>query len=173
MKLIVGLGNHGEMYRGTRHNLGFVVLDKLAPKWKTAIKFGALIHKTKDVILAKPTGYYNTSGRTVAAIMKFYKLDLSDLLVVCDDFTIPFGTIRLRTHGSDGGNNGLKSIVAALGSNDFARLRLGTDNSQRAVMGDTDFVLAKWTAEEKELLEKKCLVELVAKVGEWERGQVS
>ena len=173
MKLIVGLGNHGEMYRGTRHNLGFTVLDQLAPKWKTSIRFGALIHKSKDTILAKPTTYYNESGRAVAAIMKFYRLPLADLLVVCDDINLPFGAMRLRAHGSDGGSNGLKSIANALGSDDFARLRMGTDNDQRTVMGDTDFVLAKFTAAEKEKLEKELLTEFIAKIAEWETGQLS
>lgn len=157
MKLVVGLGNPGNRYNFTRHNTGFLVLDyyfKVSGlSWSTKPRLGALWGRLDDMIFIKPQEFYNESGRAVAAYMKYYKIDISDVLVICDDFNLDFGKIRYRASGQAAGNNGLKSIVAALGSEDFARIRIGTENAElRPKLGDTDFVLSKFTEEEKDQL---------------------
>ncbi len=153
MKLIVGLGNPGATYNFTRHNFGFLALDFFVKvenlEWQKP-KFAAIWAKFDDKILIKPQDYYNLSGEAVRAFMHFYKISPADILVICDDFDLPFGTIRYRMKGSSGGNNGLKSISTHLSTNDFPRLRLGTNNPEvRTRLGDRDFVLSKFTAEEK------------------------
>ena len=157
MKLIVGLGNPDKEYNFTRHNFGFLTLDFYAKvhdlTWEPHPKFGAIYLKHGDFILIKPQTYYNDSGSAVQAFANFYKVAPEDILVICDDFNIPFGTTRLRLNGSAGGNNGLKSIIANLNTENFPRLRLGTGNDElRAKLGDKDFVLSKFTADEKEQL---------------------
>ncbi len=154
MKLVVGLGNPGARYNFTRHNFGFLALDfyfkvrKL--EWKDKPKFGALWGRDGDTIFIKPQEFYNESGRAVAEFVRFYKIDVSDILVVCDDFNLEFGKMRYRVQGSAGGNNGLKSVISTLGTEEFKRLRLGTGNDElRGKMGDMDFVLSKFTPEEK------------------------
>lgn len=175
MKLIVGLGNPGEKYNFTRHNAGFLAVDfilkKLGEKWATKPKFNAEYAKIsisgEDVLFIKPQGYYNDSGRVVAEFMRYYKILLSDLLVICDDFNLEFGKIRLRKTGSAGGNNGLKSIIANLNTEDFSRLRIGTGNDElRQKIGDMDFVLSKFTPTEKESL-AGTLVEIYDKVSDF------
>ena len=157
MKLVVGLGNPGNRYNFTRHNFGFLALDfyfkvrKL--EWKDKPKFGALWGREGDTIFIKPQDYYNESGRAVQEFMRFYKISLDDILVVCDDFNLEFGKLRYREQGSAGGNNGLKSVMVTLGTTEFKRLRVGTGNDElRGKMGDVDFVLSKFTPEEKEKL---------------------
>ena len=161
MKLIVGLGNPGNQYNFTRHNSGFLALDfyfKLHDlEWADKPKFGAIYAKTslngEDYIFLKPQDYYNESGHSVREFMRYHKLSLSDILVICDDFNLEFGKIRYRMGGSAGGNNGLKSIIAALQTDEFPRLRIGTGNDElRRKLGDVDFVLSKFTPEEKEKL---------------------
>ncbi len=157
MKLIVGLGNPDPEYNFTRHNFGFLTLDFYAKvmglTWEKHPKFGAIYLKHGDFVLIKPQTYYNDSGTAVQAFANFYKVAPEDILVICDDFNIPFGTTRLRMSGSAGGNNGLKSIITNLGTEDFPRLRLGTGNDElRMKLGDKDFVLSKFTAAEKEQL---------------------
>lgn len=157
MKLVVGLGNPGARYNFTRHNFGFLALDFYFKvrglEWKDKPKFGAMWGREGDTIFIKPQDYYNESGRAVQEFMRFYKVSLGDVLVVCDDFNLEFGKIRYRTQGSAGGNNGLKSIISTLGTEEFARLRIGTGNDElRHKMGDMDFVLSKFTPEEKEKL---------------------
>lgn len=156
MKLIVGLGNPGNEYNFTRHNYGFLALDFYATvkhlTWQKP-KFGALWLKDGDHIFIKPQDFYNNSGVAVAAFVRFYKLELSDLLVVCDDFDLDFGQIRYRAHGSSAGNNGLNSINQHLKSDNFARLRLGTNNpTVRQQLGDIDFVLGHFTKAEQDQL---------------------
>ena len=157
MKLIVGLGNPDPEYNFTRHNFGFLTLDFYAKvhglTWEPHPKFGAIYLKHGDFILIKPQTYYNDSGSAVQAFANFYKIAPEDILVICDDFNIPFGTTRLRLNGSAGGNNGLKSIIASLNTENFPRLRLGTGNDElRMKLGDKDFVLSKFTVDEKEQL---------------------
>lgn len=132
MKLIVGLGNPGLRYAGTRHNVGFDVVELLAQRWKIGMeseKFHAWfgqgeIHSERAVLL-KPTTFMNRSGDAVLAAGSFYKLELSDLLVISDDLALPVGTIRMRAMGSSGSHNGLQNIIDRLGSDAFCRLRLG------------------------------------------------
>lgn len=154
MRLIVGFGNPGNEYNFTRHNFGFLALDFYAKThnltWESHPKFNAIYLKTDDLIFIKPQTYYNDSGSSVRAFANFYKIEPKDVLVVCDDFNIPFGTVRRREKGSAGGNNGLKSVIANLGTQDFPRLRLGTGNDElRTKLGDMNFVLSKFTPEEK------------------------
>ena len=161
MKLIIGLGNPGTKYNFTRHNSGFLTLDfyfKIKDlKWEKTPKFGAIYAKTslkgEDVIFIKPQDFYNESGRSVKEFMRYYKIAMQDILVICDNFDLEFGKIRYRATGQAAGNNGLKSIDAALGSGDYPRLRIGTGNDAlRHKMGDMDFVLSRFTPEEKERL---------------------
>ena len=180
MKLVVGLGNPGTQYNFTRHNSGFLALDfyfKLKNlAWESSPKFnaewlkvpaGSLIANStsspsssskttparfprEDVIFIKPQGFYNISGQPVRAFRDYYKIAQNDLLVLCDDFNLSFGQLRYRENGSAGGNNGLKSIIAELKTEDFPRLRIGTNNpALRAKVGDIDFVLGKFTADER------------------------
>lgn len=133
MKLITGLGNIGDKYVFTRHNAGFMVLDRWAVmegfSFKTEPRFKASIAKIKlngeDVIFAKPTTFMNLSGEAVRAIMDFYKIDIKDILIIYDDLSLDLGKIRYRANGSDGGHNGIKSIIKHTGTKDFARLKIG------------------------------------------------
>lgn len=159
MKVIIGFGNPGSRYNWTRHNTGFLALDFYAKvhklEWKDTPKFFCQSTKDKDndLLLIKATTYYNEVGRAARAIMNYYKLKPSDFLIVCDDFNLDFGKLRFREKGSAGGNNGLKSCIAELGTEDFPRLRIGTANDEvRKQVGDVDFVLSKFTPEEKEKL---------------------
>ena len=121
--------------------------------WSTKPRLGALWGRVDDVIFIKPQEFYNESGRAVAAYMKYYKINASDVLVICDDFNLDFGMVRYRAAGSAGGNNGLKSIIASIGTDEFPRIRIGTGNDVlRAKLGDVDFVLSKFTVEEKNRL---------------------
>jgi PTH1 family peptidyl-tRNA hydrolase len=132
VKLIVGLGNPGAQYRGTRHNVGFEVVDELARRrW---LEFGssptdALMARERgpdrQVMLAKPLTYMNRSGGAVAALQRYYRIDPGRLLVVADDVNLPVGRLRARRGGSDGGHNGFASIIQVLGTDAFARLRVG------------------------------------------------
>ncbi len=154
MKLVVGLGNPEAKYNWTRHNTGFLALDfyfKLNHlSWGAKPRYGAIFGRRDDILFIKPQDYYNLSGRAVREFMKFYKIPASDILVICDDFNLEFGTLRYRTHGSAGGNNGLKSVIAEIGTENFPRLRVGTGNDElRAKIGDVDFVLSKFTLAEK------------------------
>lgn len=152
MQLIIGLGNPGPEYNFTRHNFGFLALDFYAKihnlDWQKP-KFHAIWTKSGDRLFIKPQTFYNNSGQAVSEFLNFYKLTPSDILVVCDDFDLPFGTLRYRLKGSSGGNNGLKSISEHLHTTDFARLRLGTNNDLRTKSGDVDFVLSHFSATEK------------------------
>jgi peptidyl-tRNA hydrolase, PTH1 family len=132
MRLVVGLGNPDRKYAGTRHNLGFRVCDKLSQQVGaefTGEKFHSLVADadTPDgpVLLLKPQTYMNLSGQAVVAALRFYKASLDDLLVVCDDFNLDLGRLRFRREGSHGGHNGLRDIIARLGTDAFPRLRLG------------------------------------------------
>src|SRR5882672_12797256 len=159
--LIVGLGNPGAEYAKTRHNAGFLLVEKLAAKWKcdwaNERKFKARIAKAeragKKVLLCEPQTFMNLSGETVGALKDFYQLQLGQLLVMVDDADLPFGEIRLRPGGSSGGHHGLESIEQHLGSREFARLRIGIGrkDSEREI---TDYVLGKFEKSENELLEK-------------------
>ncbi len=129
MKLITGLGNIGEKYCFTRHNAGFMVLDKWALdkniSFKEDKKLKCFITKMEDNLLIKPTTFMNLSGEAVRAVMDYYKIDTKDLLVIYDDIALDLGVIRFRANGSDGGHNGIKSIIKHTGTKEFDRLKIG------------------------------------------------
>ncbi len=159
--LIVGLGNPGADYAKTRHNAGFLLVEKLAAQWKmdwaNERKFAARMAKAerngKRVLLCEPQTFMNLSGETVGAVIDFYQLPVSQLIVAVDDADLPFGEIRLRPSGSSGGHHGLESIEQHLGSREFARLRIGIGrkDSSRQI---ANYVLGKFDSSENELLEK-------------------
>ena len=162
MALIVGLGNPGREYRDTRHNVGFMVVDELARR--RAVTFGAAPSQVPDtllvkafgppaVLLAKPLTFMNRSGDAVAALVRYYGLDVADMLVVLDEVALPFGRLRARARGSAGGHNGLKSIGERLGTTDFARLRLGVGRGD-ARRNLADHVLSGFEADEHAGLEE-------------------
>ena len=157
MNLIVAFGNPGKEYNFTRHNFGFLALDFYFKinnlEWEPHEKFNSIWSKQGNTIFIKPQTFYNDIGTAVRAFADFYKIPLENILVICDDFNLEFGQIRERQKGSAGGNNGLKSTILHLGTDNFARLRLGTGNDElRKKLGDTDFVLSKFTPSEKERL---------------------
>src|SRR5262245_27445724 len=132
MKVVVGLGNPGPQYAGTRHNVGFETVDYLASApgvGPARAKFDALVVEAREgieqVLYVKPTTYMNLSGRAVRQVLDFYKVPIENLMVVCDDFNLPLGKLRIRAKGSAGGQNGLKSVEQSLGTNEYARLRIG------------------------------------------------
>lgn len=160
MKLIVGLGNPESRHTGTRHNIGFDVVELLARRFGAGFNSGkGNYHYAKiscpgcPAILLKPMTYMNLSGHAVVAAMNFYKIGREDLLVVCDDVSIPFGTLRLRSKGSAGGQNGLKHIIQMLGSEEFSRLRVGIGPNEPP-FSLSSFVLSKFTEEEKSDLDR-------------------
>ena len=168
MKLVVGLGNAGVRYNFTRHNFGFLALDYYLKKrglvWEAQPKFGAVWARDGETFFVKPQDFYNLSGRAVAEFARYFKIASSDILVVCDNFDLKFGLIRFKARGSAGGNNGLKSIDAALKTSDYARLRLGTENNdERRHMDAAEFVLSRFTSEEKAHL-PEILDEAVARI---------
>jgi len=155
--LIAGLGNIGPEYANTRHNIGFMVLDKLAADasltfeskryaWKTEYRF-----KGRIFVLIKPTTFMNLSGKAVSYWLQKEKIPDENLLVITDDIALPLGSIRLRKKGSAGGHNGLQDIIDHLGTNEFIRLRIGAGNE--FPMGhQVKYVLGEWTTEEKNIL---------------------
>ncbi|MBU8908431.1 aminoacyl-tRNA hydrolase [Desertibacillus haloalkaliphilus] len=156
MKLIVGLGNPGKKYEGTRHNVGFSVIDQCAKDLMIDIdqsKFkGVYGYKTiegEKVFLLKPLTYMNLSGESIRPLMDFYKIDINDLLVVYDDLDLPVGKIRLRQKGGHGGHNGIRSIISHLGTNEFKRIRVGVD---RPTADDTviNHVLSTFRPDERD-----------------------
>jgi PTH1 family peptidyl-tRNA hydrolase len=156
-KLIVGLGNPGKEYVNTRHNIGFQVIDSLTETLQSDVKqrkFGARIgfgeFAEQKIILLKPWQYMNRSGQAVATVKGFYKLGVSDLLVILDDMALEPGRIRIRAKGSAGGHNGLADIIEKLGTDNFGRLRIGIGQSGKE--DAIDFVLDKPTEEERTLL---------------------
>ena len=161
MHLIVGLGNPGAEYAQTRHNAGFLLVEKLAAQWKAdwtnERKFKARMAKSdrqgKRVLLCEPQTFMNLSGETVGDVAGFYQLPLPQLIVAVDDADLPFGEIRLRPGGSSGGHHGLESIEQHLGSREFARLRIGIGRRDGARQ-ITNYVLGKFEPAEQELLEK-------------------
>ena len=161
--LIAGLGNIGEEYSGTRHNIGFMILDALASASNVRFKdtrlafSAALKYKSRTYILIKPTTYVNLSGRAVHYWLKKEKVPLDRMLVVLDDLALPFGTLRLRPHGGDGGHNGLAHINQILGTQQYARLRFGI-GSEYFPGSQVRHVLGGWTEDEKQNLDARIRV---------------
>ncbi|MCK4224977.1 MAG: aminoacyl-tRNA hydrolase [candidate division Zixibacteria bacterium] len=169
LSLIVGLGNPGERYKGTRHNLGYGVVDSLADKNNNSFKPGKGDYlfceiekeKGKEFFLIKPLTYMNASGEAVVDVLDHFGLEQENLLVLCDDINLPLGKIRIREKGTDGGHKGLKSIICHLNSIYFARLRMGIGEAPEG-MDVEEFVLREFDQEEKEtvdgMIEKACTV---------------
>jgi PTH1 family peptidyl-tRNA hydrolase len=161
MFLIVGLGNPGAEYAKTRHNAGFLLVTKLAERWKAGWtlekKFNARVAKAERnegrVLLCEPQTFMNSSGESVGPLMQFFRVPHNRLLVAVDDADIPFGEIRLRPSGSSGGHHGLESIEQHLGTREFARLRIGIGRKDGA-REITDYVLGRFSVAESELAEK-------------------
>lgn len=162
MKLIVGLGNPGAEYAGTRHNAGFEVIELLAQRRQIAVSkrtFQAVLGEGliagQKVILARPMTYMNLSGEAVGAITRFYKLEPSDLIVILDDVALPVGRIRLRMMGSAGGQNGLDSVLRHLGTQEVPRIRVGVGAARPG--GLVGHVLSRFTKEEFPIMQESYL----------------
>lgn len=155
MKLILAQGNPGTEYAKTRHNVGFLAVDFFADKrgvsFQAKPKFHADIAEMtverEKVLLVKPTTFYNETGVSARALADFYKIATTDILVIHDELSLPFGTVRTREKGSDAGNNGIKSLNSHLGEN-YMRIRVGTWNDHADLVGSFDFVLSKFSEEE-------------------------
>jgi len=157
MNLVVGLGNPGRKYENTRHNTGFRVIDELSRRWAIPVnrrKFQALagvgLIGPRQVVLLKPTTYMNRSGQCVREALKFYKLELADLVVVLDDMALPLGRLRIRPAGSGGGHNGLIDIIEELDAEEFTRIRVGIDFADSA--DSVDHVLSSFAPHEEAIV---------------------
>ncbi len=155
--LIVGIGNIGDKYTNTRHNIGFLVIDKISEILKSPLSLVKLGHraeanyKGKKIILLKPSNFVNNSGKSLLYWKNKEKIPNKNILVICDDLNLYFGNIKLKANGSSGGHNGLKDIEESLNSNNYSRLRVGILNSKK--FNKTDYVLGEWTDEEKDDLD--------------------
>ncbi len=161
MKLVVGLGNPGRQYAETRHNVGFRIVDEVARRAKVEIDrfdrdFDSLVAEAgvaaERVLLAKPQTYMNLSGKAVAAIRRFYKVELNDLLVVSDDLDLEVGQIRLRPSGSAGGQKGLGDVLLKLGSQEVPRMRIGIGKVHRSAT--VEYVLGRFSPPEREVMDQ-------------------
>lgn len=160
--LIVGLGNPGREYARTRHNAGFMLAEKLAARWRAnwteEKKFNSRVAKVerngRKLILCQPQTYMNVSGEAVGAVAEFYKIPVKQILVLVDEADLPFGQIRMRAKGSSGGHHGLDSVEHHLGTQDYARLRIGIGRTENNVREITNHVLGQFSAADTELLEK-------------------
>ena len=161
--LIAGLGNPDPKYEHTRHNAGFMALDKTAAeehvqvtKYKFKGNVGEAAIAGKRCLLLKPQTFMNKSGEAIVAAMQFYKLDIAHVIVMYDDISLAPGKLRIRRKGSAGGHNGIKSIIELTGSEDFARIKLGVGAKPRKEMDLADWVLSKFRPEEKEPMQEAC-----------------
>jgi len=167
MKLVVGLGNPGREYVGTRHNIGFEVVDRLAEKlgWMRAGEFDRLarskfdglaydgpVGENEKLLLLKPMTYMNLSGKAVQAALGFYQATPADIMIVLDDLALPCGKLRIRPGGSDGGHNGLRDIQRALATREYPRLRLGIDPPPPPIAG-RDYVLGRFSPEQRKQID--------------------
>ena len=154
IRLIAGLGNPGPDYTGTRHNIGFMVVDHLAAQfgstWEKSTKWDVLSSKHGDTLLAKPMTFMNRSGYPLVAIAQFYKIAPPEILVVLDDLALPLGRIRIRPGGGTGGHNGLESVIMQFGTEEIPRLRIGI--GAPPAEGSVDHVLGRFFEEEQPLL---------------------
>ena len=175
MKVIVGLGNPGPKYRGTRHNVGFDVVDYLAKgpgasafRTRFAAQVAELSEGGQQILLVKPETFMNLSGRSVRQVVDFYQAELADLLIVCDDINLPLGKLRVRARGTHGGHNGLRDIQNHLGTTEYPRLRIGVDAPDEDAV---EHVLGRFRPSEKAVIDDS--VSLAAQaVGLWIREGV-
>ena len=178
MKLIVGLGNPGKQYEGTRHNAGFIAIDEVAKhygaEFKLESKLKGMVAKINSngnkAILLKPMTYMNLSGESVVATAQFYKIPLEDIVIICDDLDTKIGTYRLRYKGSSGGHNGIKDIIEVFGRDDFPRIKIGVGSKPHPDYDLKDWVLGGIPKDEQEALKKAmentvCAVEEMLKNG--------
>ena len=159
--LIVGLGNPGDKYEGTRHNVGFMVADELGERGRFPIqrlKYKALTNTAaiggQGALVMKPTTYMNLSGEAVGEAAKFYKIAPDRVLVISDDVDLPLGKLRIRTGGSAGGHNGLKSIIQHLGSDQFPRLKVGVGEKPHPGYDMADWVLSRFQGEDRKVMDE-------------------
>jgi PTH1 family peptidyl-tRNA hydrolase len=171
MRVVVGLGNPGRQYHGTRHNVGFDVLDGLASapgagrfRSQFAAQVAELMEGNEKVLLVKPETFMNLSGRSVRQVLDFYQIETPSLLVVCDDVNLPLGKLRIRSKGSHGGHNGLRDIQNHLGTQEYSRLRIGVGAADKGEM--VDHVLGRFRPGEKPVIEDAILTAMQA-VGVW------
>lgn len=154
IRLIAGLGNPGAEYQFTRHNIGFLVADRLAAslgaKWENSAKWGAQVAKLDQVFLVKPMTYMNRSGSPLRAVTQFYKIEAAEVLVVVDDFALPLGRLRIRPDGGPGGHNGLESVIIEMATEQIPRLRVGIGSAPS--QGTVDYVLGRFFEEEKPMV---------------------
>jgi PTH1 family peptidyl-tRNA hydrolase len=175
MKVVVGLGNPGGKYDGTRHNVGFAVVDGLAAA-PGASRFQSRFHAQvaennevgQKVLLVKPETFMNLSGRCVRQVLDYYQVPVADLLVVCDDINLPLGKLRVRARGTHGGHNGLRDIQQHLGTTEYARLRIGVDAPRDDAV---DHVLGRFKPAERPVIEDAILLAMQA-VAVWVRQGV-
>jgi PTH1 family peptidyl-tRNA hydrolase len=160
LRLVVGLGNPGRRYQGTRHNAGFLVLDELRRRGdgtEERLRHGALLSEARvgdrEIVLVRPVEFMNLSGPPVRAALRADGLEPGEMLVVCDDVWLPFGALRLRRGGSHGGHNGLRSILDSLGSTEFPRLRVGIGQAPEG-QDQADYVLERFAPEERRRLDE-------------------
>ncbi len=160
MKILVGLGNPGVPYEETRHNIGFRVVDRLAEEYQISIcqkrfkaQFGKGSIRSLDVLLLKPLTFMNLSGFAVRKVIDFYKAGIEDLVVIHDDLDLPFGVLRIKRWGGDGGHQGIRSIIGSLGGNNFLRLKVGIGRPPRG-MDPADYVLRPFERDEEPSLEE-------------------
>lgn len=164
MKCIIGLGNIGKEYENTRHNAGFIALDKLAKKYsiqfdkkKKKCIYGEGIINGEKVSLIKPTTYMNLSGEAVVEMMNWYKIGQEDILVIYDDVDLKLGTVRYRIKGSSGTHNGMRNIIENIKTEEFSRIRIGIENREGVPIPLVDYVLGKFSKEELEDVQEKII----------------
>ena len=157
--VILGIGNKGDKYQWTRHNIGFLVIDDLIKKNNLSLQekfqshYTKMVCEEKKIFLVKPQTYVNLSGESLKELTQFYKIPLQNILIIVDDYALPFGKIRTRFSGSSGGHNGLKSIEKVLGKN-YTRLRIGIHNESAEQKEMNHFVLGNFSSKEKEQLQQ-------------------
>lgn len=162
MKCIIGLGNIGKEYENTRHNIGFMMLDRLSKKYNINIDrkmkkyiYGEGIINGEKVCLVKPTTFMNLSGEAIVELMNWYKITPEDIVVIYDDIDIPFGEVRYRLNGSAGTHNGMRNIIAMIKTEEFARIRAGIENRNGVPIPLVDYVLQRMSKEEIEKIDNE------------------
>lgn len=167
MKCIIGLGNIGKEYENTRHNSGFIMLDKIAEKYNISLDkkkkkciYGEGHINGQKIALVKPTTFMNLSGEAIVEIMNWYKVELKDILVIYDDIDLNFGQIRYKEKGSSGTHNGMRNIIQNLKSEEFARVRVGIENRGEVPIPLIDYVLQKFSKDELKDLEDKIAIQV-------------